>query len=80
MKVSYDKDVDAAHIRFMSKKPQGAIEIDEGVILHLTDDDDCEFRIVVRILDLYASKLYSSAMSRVKHIKFLRDSCGSLEP
>lgn len=48
MKVSYDKDVDAAHIRFMSKKPQGAIEIDEGVILHVTDRDEI---VALEILD-----------------------------
>lgn len=36
MKVRYDKDVDAAYIQMSSKKPEGAIEIAEGVILHTT--------------------------------------------
>ena len=36
MKVRYDKDADAAYIQLSSKKPDGAIEIDEGVILHTT--------------------------------------------
>jgi uncharacterized protein YuzE len=40
MKVSYDKEIDAAYIRFTSKKPQGAIELQEGVILHVTDKDE----------------------------------------
>jgi len=40
MKVSYDKEVDAAYIRFTSKKPRGAIELAEGVILHVTDRDE----------------------------------------
>ncbi len=36
MKVRYDKNADAAYIQLSSKKPDGAIEIDEGVILHTT--------------------------------------------
>lgn len=40
MKVSYDKEVDAAFIRFASKKPQGAIELEEGVILPVTNRDE----------------------------------------
>ncbi len=36
MKVSYDKKQDIAYIRFSSKKPDGAIEITEGVVLDTT--------------------------------------------
>ena len=48
MKVHYDKEVDAAYIRFSSKRPQGAIEIDEGVIF----DVSAEHQIVaLEVLD-----------------------------
>ena len=36
MKVSYDEDLDIAYIRFSHKKPDGAIEIGEGVVLDTT--------------------------------------------
>ncbi|MBF0318061.1 MAG: DUF2283 domain-containing protein [Nitrospirae bacterium] len=36
MKINYDKEVDAAFIQLSAKKPDGAIEIAEGVILHTT--------------------------------------------
>lgn len=36
MKVSYDKKHDIAYLRFSSKKPDGAIEIDEGLVLDTT--------------------------------------------
>ena len=36
MKVSYDKKYDIAYIRFSDKKPNGAIEIDEGLVLDTT--------------------------------------------
>ena len=39
MQVRYDKEVDAAYIKLSSKRPEGAIEVDEGVILHVTEDD-----------------------------------------
>lgn len=39
MKVEYDKEVDAAYIELQDKKPEGAVEIDEGVILHLTKEN-----------------------------------------
>ncbi len=40
MKVRYDKKVDAAFIRFSSKRPAGGVELKEGVILHITDKDE----------------------------------------
>lgn len=48
MKVRYDKEVDAAYLQFYSKSPAGAIEIDEGVILHLTKDEKI---VAIEILD-----------------------------
>jgi uncharacterized protein YuzE len=36
MKVRYDEKHDIAYIRFSLKKPDGAIEIDEGVVLDTT--------------------------------------------
>ncbi len=40
MKVSYDKKRDIAYIQFSSKKPDGAIEIDEGVVLDTTEQNE----------------------------------------
>ncbi len=48
MKVYYDKEVDAALIRFSSRQPVGGIEIKEGVILHVTDKDNI---VALEILD-----------------------------
>ena len=48
MKVTYDEDVDAAHIRLSSKHPHGAIEVQEGFILHVTEDNDL---VAIEILD-----------------------------
>ncbi|TAJ80445.1 DUF2283 domain-containing protein [bacterium] len=48
MKVRYDKKVDAAFIRFSSKRPVGDIEIKKGVILHVTDKDKI---VALEILD-----------------------------
>jgi len=36
MKVSYDPQVDAAYLKLSNKKPYGAIEIEEGIIIHVT--------------------------------------------
>ena len=40
MKVSYDKKRDIAYIRFSGKKPDGAIEITEGVVLDTTEKNE----------------------------------------
>ncbi|MDO8136537.1 MAG: DUF2283 domain-containing protein [Candidatus Brocadiales bacterium] len=40
MKVSYDKEHDIAYIQFSTKKPEGAIEIEEGVVLDTTEKDE----------------------------------------
>lgn len=39
MKVYYDREVDALYIRLGNKKPEGVIEISEGVNLDTTFDD-----------------------------------------
>ncbi len=48
MKVKYDKEVDAAYIQMSSKRPDGAIEIAEGVILHTTAKNEI---VAIEILD-----------------------------
>lgn len=48
MKIYYDKEVDALYMKLGNKKPDGVIEISEGVNLDTTSDD----RIVgIEILD-----------------------------
>ena len=39
IQVRYDTEVDDPYIKLSSKRPKGAIEIDEEVILHVTKDD-----------------------------------------
>ena len=36
MKIRYDKQADVAYIQLSSKKPDGGVEISEGVVLHTT--------------------------------------------
>ena len=38
MKVSYDQEADAVYIELSDKKPEGVIEIKEGVNLDVTKD------------------------------------------
>jgi uncharacterized protein YuzE len=40
MKVSYDKEADAAYIQLSSKRSQGGVELDEQAILHTTESDE----------------------------------------
>ena len=40
MKVRYDGDVDAAYIQLSSKRPKSAVEIKEGVVLHVANKDE----------------------------------------
>ena len=47
-KVRYDKKVDAAFIRFSSRRPAGGVGIKEGVILHVTDKNEI---VVLDILE-----------------------------
>lgn len=70
MKVRYDKEVDAALIRFSSKRPVGGIEIKEGVILHVTEKDkivaleilDASERVPLR--NLFKLEVFKSAGQR----------------
>lgn len=48
MKVKYDKKANAAYIQLSSKKPDGAIEMAEGVILHTTSKNEI---VAIEILD-----------------------------
>ena len=38
MKITYDKEVDAAYIRLSDGQPSGVVEISEGVNLDMTED------------------------------------------
>lgn len=40
MKVRYDDEVDAAYIQLSSKRPKGAVEIREGVVVHVANKDE----------------------------------------
>ena len=40
MKVRYDEEVDAAYIQLSSKRPRGAVEVKEGVVVHVTNKDE----------------------------------------
>jgi len=48
MKIRYDKEADAALIQLSSKKPDGGVEISEGVILHTTKNNEI---VAIEILD-----------------------------
>jgi uncharacterized protein YuzE len=51
MKVHYDSDIDAIYIKFGNQKPEGVVEISEGVNLDTTSEDK-----IVGIEILHASK------------------------
>ncbi|MEC4684880.1 MAG: DUF2283 domain-containing protein [Nitrospirota bacterium] len=55
MKVFYDNEVDALYIKLSNKKPDGVVEISEGVNLDTTVDDKI---VGIEILD--ASKKMDS--------------------
>ncbi|HLF90128.1 MAG TPA: DUF2283 domain-containing protein [Anaerolineales bacterium] len=40
MKISYDKKYDLAYIQFSKKKPQRAVEIGEGIAVHVTKKNE----------------------------------------
>ena len=54
MKVSYDKEVDALYIELSSEKPEGVVEIEEGMNIDVTSDG-----IIVGIELIDASKRLS---------------------
>ncbi len=49
MKVSYDAQVDAAFIRLSNEEPAGAVELQNGIILHVTENDKL---VAIEILDV----------------------------
>ncbi len=53
MKISYDKEVDAAYIRLSEQEPSGVIEISEGINVDVTDKGE-----IVGIEMLDASKKF----------------------
>lgn len=69
MKVSYDKEVDAAYLELSAKKPDGATELSEGVIVHTTSNGklvgieilDASERFPIR--NLYSYELLGQAVS-----------------
>jgi len=38
LKVSYDKDVDAVYLELLKQKPEGVIEVSEGINIDVTAD------------------------------------------
>ena len=48
MKVRYDAEVDAAYIQLSSKRPKGAIEIKQGIVLHVANEHEL---VGIEILD-----------------------------
>jgi len=38
MKITYDREVDAAYLRLTDEEPSGVIEVSEGVNLDMTED------------------------------------------
>jgi uncharacterized protein YuzE len=62
MKVVYDKEADAAYIRMSNKKPDGAVEITEGVILHTTSKNEI---VAIEILNA-AKKIPISTLYKLE--------------
>lgn len=54
MKVTYDKEADALYLKLSSQKPDGVIEVKEGVNLDVSKDDK-----IIGIEILNASKKLS---------------------
>ena len=48
MKFTYDPEADAAYFRLSKTRPQAAVEVREGVILHVTENDKI---VGIEILD-----------------------------
>ncbi len=54
MKVTYDKEADALYLKLSSQKPDGVIEVKEGINLDISKDDK-----IIGIEILNASKKLS---------------------
>tara|TARA_B100000315_G_scaffold178568_1_gene167246 strand:+ start:30 stop:233 length:204 start_codon:yes stop_codon:yes gene_type:complete len=48
VKIRYDKETDAAYIQMSSRKPDGAVEMAEGIIVHTTSNNEI---VAFEILD-----------------------------
>ena len=60
MKVNYDRKMDAAYIELSRKKPRSAVEIKEGIIVHLTKNGEIvAFEILEASNRLNISELFS---------------------
>lgn len=64
MKVRYDDEVDAAYIQLSSKRPKGAVEIREGVAVHVANKDE-----IVGIETLKASEHFP--IRNLHHLQFV---------
>ncbi len=72
MKVSYDQEVDVAYIQLSSHKPDGGVELANGVVLHTTASDeivgieilDAKTRISLSSLYQYELKLPAASLPR----------------
>jgi uncharacterized protein YuzE len=68
-KVQYDAKHDIAYIRFSQKNPDGAIEIDEGVVLDTTAEDEI---VGIEIFDaarrLPIQSLFQAFMARLDRL------------
>ena len=64
MKVRYDETVDAAYIQLSRKRPQGAVEIKEGVVVHVANKNE-----IVGIEILNASERFPiSSLHRLQFV------------
>ena len=70
MKVSYDENLDVAYIQFSHKKPDGVIEIDEGVVLDTTSKNEI---VGIEIFDVKkrfpVKSLYQFEIARVSPVR-----------
>ena len=74
MKIYYDKEVDALYIKLSNKKPDGVIEITEGVNLDTTEDGKIvgiEILDASHKIDLKTILNYSLAVSRKDLLQIL---------
>jgi uncharacterized protein YuzE len=66
VKVRYDKEADAAYIQLSTKKPDGAVEMAEGAILHTTSKNEI---VAIEILSA-AKKIPIRSLYKLELISF----------
>jgi uncharacterized protein YuzE len=72
MKVSYDQEVDVAYIQLSNHRPDGGVELANGVVLHTTANDEivgieilnAKTRISLNSLYQYELKQPTASVSR----------------